>query len=265
MKTLVIANQKGGVGKTTSAINISHYFAMRGKRVLLIDLDSQGHVSTGLNRPKSNGLYKLLVEKENFKQVAIEARPNLFIIPNDHTSIKVEESVNNTPFREYLLNEILQSVTNIDLIILDTPPSTNILHILALVASDFVITPSKMDFLSLDGVGYLLKTINSLSRYPSVTPPVFVGVLPTFFDRLTNITRSNLAQLQNSIGEAQILNPIPTDTKIREASSYGMTIWEYAPKSQSAIGYKSTSRIKNSEGRTGGYLHIVELLSNFIF
>lgn len=265
MKIISIANQKGGTGKTTSSITIGHYFALGGKRVIVIDLDSQGHVATGLNQSKSNGLYKLLIEKKNYEEIAIEARTNLYIIPNDHSSTLIEQTLISIPFREYILSEILQSISQFDLIILDTPPSTNILHILALIASDFVIIPSKMDYLSLDGVGYLLSTINSLGRYPSVTPPTLLGVLPTFYDRLTKITQLNLVQLQQLIGVSQILHPIPNDTKVREASSYGMTIWEYAPRSQAAIGYKSTSKVKNSMGRTGGYLHLAEILSSLIF
>lgn len=268
MKAVVIsiANQKGGVGKTTTTINLAHWFALRGKRVLILDLDSQGHVAPGLRLNKSDGLYRMLVLERSIQQVVEHAREGLDIITNDHTCELVKEHVKQANFREYLLDTALDEARDAyDLIFLDTPPSTDVLHVLALVASDYLIIPANMDFYALDGVGYILKTVRSLGRYPSVTPPVLVGVLPTLFDKTTNETLNNLQSLQQSLGENYILPPIPRDTKLREASSHGQSIWEYAPVCQGAVGYSGNGgKQRNSAGKIGGYLHTAEILDGIV-
>lgn len=265
-KVIAIANQKGGVGKTTTTINLAHWFALQGKRVLILDLDSQGHVAPGLRMSKADGLYRLLVVEQPIDHVVEHAREGLDIITNDHTCELVKEHVKQANFREYILDTALEDAREqYDLIFLDTPPSTDVLHILALVASDYLIIPANMDFYALDGVGYILKTIRSLGRYPGVKPPVLVGVLPTLFDKTTNETINNVLELQRSLGEDRILPPIPRDTKLREATSHGQTIWEYAPKTQAAIGYPNISgRTRNSAGNVGGYLHTVEILEEIM-
>lgn len=265
-KVISIANQKGGVGKTTTAINLAHWFAKKGDKVLLIDLDGQGHVAPGLGLSKSDGLYRLIVLEKPIELIAEQAREYLDVVTNDHTCELVKEHVKQANFREYLLDTALEEARNkYDLIFLDTPPSTDVLHILALVASDYLIIPANMDYYALDGVGYVLKTIKSLGRYPGVTPPVLVGILPTLFDRSTNETIYNIGELQRTLGDDQILPPIPRDTKVRESTSHGKTIWEYAPKCQAAIGYEYTNgRKKNSTGKVGGYLHVAEILNDIM-
>ncbi len=261
-KVVAIANQKGGVGKTTTTINLAHWFALRGKRTLILDLDSQGHVAPGLRFEKADGLYRLLVVEQAIQQIVVKARENLDIVTNDHTCELVKEHVKQANFREYILDTALEEAREqYDMIFLDTPPSTDVLHILALVASDYLIIPANMDFYALDGVGYILKTIRSLGRYPGVKPPVMVGVLPTLFDKTTNETINNVRELQKALGDDRILPPIPRDTKLREATSHGQTIWEYAPKTQAAIGYPNGGgRTRNSAGNVGGYLHTAEIL-----
>lgn len=268
MKAVVlsIANQKGGVGKTTTTINLAHWFTLRGKRVLILDLDGQGHVAPGLRLNKSDGLYRLLVVERSIQEVVEHAREGLDIITNDHTCELVKEHVKQANFREYLLDTALDEARDdYDLIFLDTPPSTDVLHVLALVASDYLIIPANMDFYALDGVGYILKTVRSLGRYPGVKPPVLAGVLPTLFDKTTNETLSNVTELQKLLGEGLILPPIPRDTKVREASSHGQTIWEFAPKTQAAVGYPHNGkRSGNSVGNIGGYLHAAEILKELL-
>lgn len=259
MKTLAIANQKGGVGKTTTAINLAAWFAQQGQRVLVVDLDGQGHVATGLRVAKSNGLYRVLVEEKSVRQVVVQARGNLDVLTNDHTGEMVKVHIQNASFREYILANMLDGL-EYDWVILDTPPSTDILHVLALVASDYIVVPANMDFYALDGVSHVLKTLRSLGRYPGVTPPALVGVLPTLFDRQTNETIENVRQLQGLVGPERVLYPVARDTKVREASARGMTIWEYAPRSPAAIGQALGGKVRNSEGRVGGYLHVCEMM-----
>ena len=257
-----IANQKGGVGKTTTAINLAHKFAMMNKSVLLLDLDGQGHAATGLKLEKSNGLYRLLVDGQPLESVRQSARPNLDIVTNDHTGELVKTHIQQANFKEYILaNALEEAAQQYDLIVLDTPPSTDVLHILALVASDYLLIPANMDYLALDGVGYVYKTLRTLARYPGVTPPAVIGVLPTMFDRTTNETMQNVRNLGERLGDGAILPPIPRDTRIREASACGQTIWEYAPESQAAIGFSQPGACNvNANGRVGGYIHLTEIV-----
>ena len=260
-----IVNQKGGVGKTTLAISLGYYFATKHNfRVLIIDLDPQGHVATGFGRPRSDGLYQWIVEKKTIQTLTKEICPNLHILTNDHTNLFVEEHVNRIPFREYYLNEIVQKINGFDLIIFDSSPSSSILHLLGLVASTHVIIPITMDYLALDGLIHVLKTIQNLTNFPNVVAPTILGCVPVKFERKTRETLVNLAELQKIVSPSLILPYLPQDTRIREASARGMTIWEYAPNSPAVIGNISNSPIKNSIGRTGGLLHIGEQIISLL-
>ena len=266
MSTIVIAiaNQKGGVAKTTSAIHLASYYASQGTKTLVIDLDAQGHAASALGISKGNGLFRLLVEKRPVPEAITPARPNLDVIANDHTAELVKERVSRANFREFLLASALESAAGYDLVFLDTPPSTDVLHITALVASDYVLIPAIMDFLALDGVGGILQAVRELGMFPNVQPPKLLGILPTLFDRTTNETLENIRRLQQALGSEQILPPIPRDTKVREAASYGKTLWEYAPTSAATIGYANGSKSRNSQGKTGGYLHLAEIVAALI-
>lgn len=264
-RVITVANQKGGVGKTTTVLNLAHWFALQGKRTLILDLDGQGHVGPGLGLEKADGLYRLIIHEVPIEKSATAARQNLDVVLNDHTCELVKEHVKQANFREYLLDTALEDARqSYDLIFLDTPPSTDVLHVLALVASDYLIIPANMDFYALDGVGYILKTVKSLGRYPGVIPPLLVGVLPTLFDKTTNETLVNIRQLRSKIGTERILPPIPRDTRVREASSHGKTIWEYDAACRAAVGFENGTLMKNSQGKTGGYLHTAEILSALV-
>jgi len=263
MNIIAIANQKGGVGKTTTAVSLAHYFAQRGRRVLVVDLDSQGHVALSLGVQSNNGLYRLLVEKQSIPQVVTHTRDNLDVIANDHSAELVRLHAMQTSFREYMIDQALSDAPY-DIVILDTAPSTDVLHISALVASDYLLIPALMDYLPLESVTKILATNISLQNIPNVVPPAVLGVLPTMFDRVTRETAQNVQKLAEAIGRELILPPIPRDTKFRESSHRGLTIWEYAPGCQGAIGYKNGSKSQNSRGLTGGYLHLAEIIKNVI-
>lgn len=265
MKVITVTNQKGGVGKTTTAANLAAWFARQGKRVLLMDLDGQGHVAPVLRMERGDGLFRLLAARVPLAQVAVRARENLDIVPNDHTSETVKAWAQSVSFREFVVASALEQAQDYDLVLIDTPPSTDLLHVAALVASDYLLIPAAMDYLALDGVGYVIKTLRSLAAYPNVIPPALLGVVPTLYDRTTKETVGNVQRLQEVIGQNLILPPIPRDTKIREAASMGETIWEYAPTCPAAIGYSQRgARVVNSAGNVGGYLHLAEIVQTAI-
>lgn len=263
---IAVANQKGGVGKTTTVVNLGHLFARRGYRVLIVDFDVQGHAATCLGQPKGNGLFRLLVEEAAVQAAAIPARDGLDLITSNKLTEKIRVYLNDVPFRELYISQALEGATQeYDLILLDLAPGSDILHVGALVASDYLIVPARMDFLALDGVMEIIKTARSLARIPSVAAPELIGVLPTMFERTTNETMANLERLQEAIGADAVLPPIPNATVMREATSRGMTIWEYAPESPIAIGYRGKAQAMNGQGRIGGYLHLGEIVERLVF
>src|SRR3989304_2380695 len=215
MITISVGNQKGGVGKTTTAVALGQYFARRGKRVLIVDLDAQGHVAESLGVDKSGGLFRLICQGLAVEQGAQNVREGLDIIPNDHTAEQVKAFAAQSDFRAYILAQALTG-SEYDLVILDMPPSTDVLHVAALVASDYLLVPAIMDHLALTGVMTIIQTARALAKYPNVTPPVLLGVLPTLFERMTTETRENVAHLAEALGDVRdLLPPIPRGTQGR--------------------------------------------------
>src|SRR3990172_663706 len=141
MITISVGNQKGGVGKTTTAVALGQYFARRGKRVLIVDLDAQGHVAESLGVDKSGGLFRLICQGLAVEQVAQNVREGLDIIPNDHTAEQVKAFAAQSDFRAYILAQALGEAGGYDVVFLDMPPSKPFLHVAALVASDYPLPP----------------------------------------------------------------------------------------------------------------------------
>jgi chromosome partitioning protein len=261
-----IVNQKGGVAKTTSAVNLAYYFAEQGERVLLVDMDVQGHDSLSLNIEDNKGLYRLLIGLEPIEKIAIPARSVAKMILDVVTSSKDSEDIPNLIMqkraRELYIARILENArVRYDKVFLDLAPGSDIMHVGSLVACDYYLIPAKMDFLALDGVTEVIKTVDSLREIPTVEPPALIGVVPTMYDRTTNETTENIKRLGAVIGAKRILPPILNDTRVREASARGLTIKEYAPETPAWIGYKNGAPSPvNSKGMTGGYLHLAEII-----
>jgi chromosome partitioning protein len=255
MKIIAFANQKGGVGKTTSAITLAHGLALQGRRTLLVDLDPQGHVAFALGLEKAPGLYRLVCLEEKLPRVVVNARPNLDILPGDKRTEQVKRLIAVSNFRETILAEVLR-LSRYDVILIDMAPSLDVLHLNGLVASDYVIIPTRLDALAIDGVKEILLTMGEVSQrgYP------FQGysILPTFFDRTTRETLVQLKELARTFGK-QVWPPIPQDTRVREAAAFGKTPWEYSPSTPAMTGY--------SEGRehVGGYIQIMERLLEVLY
>jgi chromosome partitioning protein len=255
MTTIAIANQKGGTAKTTTAVTLAHALAIRGYSILLADLDVQGHVAFSLGLDKAPDIYRLLVEGEALADVITsEARPRLDVILGDKTTEAAKRYVTTLNFRERVLIEAL-APAEYDVILLDLAPSLDVLHVAALLVSDFVIVPSKLDALAIDGVNEILRSIAEVTQAGHNLKGY--SILPTFFDRTTKETMEQLQSLVKTF-PANVWPPIPQDTKVREAAAFGKTLWEYSPKSPAAIGYQANSK------RIGGYVSALDRLVEVI-
>lgn len=244
-KILAVANQKGGVGKTTTAVTLAQALTLQGKSVLLADLDPQGHVATALGLEKSDGLYRRLVDHEPLAGVVQPARPSLDILPGNKRTEAAKRHLTTLDFRERALSDALQGAPY-DLVILDCAPSFDVLHVAALMASDFLVIPTRLDHLAIDGVNELLASVGQVRQMGGHAE--LAGILPTFFDRQTKETAEQMRSLAEAFG-AYVWPPIPQDTRAREAPAYGQTLLEYAPRSTAVIGYAG-----DHEARIGGYL-----------
>ena len=254
LKIIALANQKGGVGKTTTAVTLAHGLARLNREVLLVDLDPQGHVAYSLGKEKTPGLYRLICEGGSIKTLAQNARPNLDLLPGDKSTEKVKRQITLLDFREGILADLLKA-TRYEIILIDMAPSFDVLHINGLVASDWVIIPTRPDALAIDGVKEILKTMGEISQRGHT----FQGysILPVFFDRSTRETLTQFKEIVSVFG-SHVWPPVPQDTRIREAAAFGKTAWEYTPNSPAMIGY-----LENRQ-RVGGYIQVLEKLKEVV-
>ena len=229
-----LTNHKGGVLKTTSAVTLGHGLAQRDVTTLIVDTDPQGHVAFSLGLEKSSGLYKLIVEEEPLDSVVIEARPNLYIVPGDKRTEKVKRYVNSLDYREDVLADVLTGAKRYKVILLDMAPSLDVLHVAALMAADWVLIPTMLDTLAVDGVNELLSTYAEAIRHGAHVKGY--SILPTLFERTTGETMLQLRELVKHFG-SHVWPPIPEDVRAREAPAYGKTLWEYTPTSAVIAGY----------------------------
>jgi chromosome partitioning protein len=256
MKTKVIAicNQKGGVAKTTSAVTLGYGLSYKGFGTLIVDTDPQGHIAFSFGLEKTPGFYRLIVEEEALSSVVLHARTNLDIVPGDKRSEKVKRYVAGLDYREAVLSDIFVD-TNYDVILIDTAPSLDVLHVAALVTADWVLIPTKLDAMAVDGVNEILKSYAEVMQHGGhIQGYTF---LPTFFERVTRETVLQLRELVNAFG-SHVWPPIPADTKAREAVACGQTLWEYAPNTPAIVGSPDGHKL------IGGYAQALERLVKVI-
>lgn len=253
---LPFANQKGGVAKTTSAVTLGHGLARAGLRTLIVDTDPQGHVAFALGLEKAPGFYRLIVEEEPLESVIVTARPGLDIVPGDKRTEKVKRYVTGMDYREQVLASALRDATQ-EVAILDMAPSLDVLHVAALVAADWLLIPTRLDAMAVDGVNELLRSYAEVNRHGGHIQDFFI--LPTFFDRVTRETVIQLKELVTAFG-SRVWPPIPADTKARECTAHGQTLWEYAPGCPALAGYVENG---NSKG-LGGYGQALTRLTEVI-
>lgn len=245
-KIIAVASQKGGVGKTTTVVNLAHGLALKGKAVVIVDLDSQGQVAVSLGLDQDSGIFSALVGGRNINQVIRgTGRRNLWLVPGDKrtaTAQLVIQAEGRDIFSA--LREAFVAPWNgkPDYIIFDTAPGVGGLQEAALALADLALIPAALDHLALYGVTGVLETLAALSRARQ-----WAGVLliqPTFFDETTRESRRNLEELQHNLtqlhpqgAEELLLAPIHRATRLREAAAEAQTIFEFEPEGRAAAEY----------------------------
>jgi chromosome partitioning protein len=230
-RILSLANQKGGVGKTTTAINLATALAAIGERVLIIDLDPQGNASTGLGIGRNDrgvSSYDLLVGVATLQQAAIMTSvPNVAIVPSTLDLLGVELTIAGQQDRAFKLKDALKAAVALDIaghkatyVLIDCPPSLNLLTINALVAADAVLVPMQCEFFALEGLSQLLQTIEQIRS--TLNPRLSIqGVVMTMFDARNNLSQQVLADVKSEMGDLVYDTVIPRNVRLSEAPSYG--------------------------------------------
>jgi len=236
-----IVNQKGGVGKTTTSVNLSAYLAQKGKKVLVIDLDPQGNATSGYGLDKSeleSSVYDVLVNDTPIVDVIWkDKRENLDICPTNINLAGAEVELVSAMSRETILKRSLDEVRdNYDYILIDCPPSLGLLTINALAASTGVIVPIQGEYYALEGLTQLIDTVNLVKKHLNPKIGIF-GVIITMFDGRTQLTRQVTDEVRKYFGEKVFNTVIPRNIRLAEAPSFGKTIAEYDPKSKGGRAY----------------------------
>lgn len=245
-KIIAITNQKGGVGKTTTTINLGAGLAEAGKRVLLIDLDPQGNASTGLGisaDDRDMSTYDLLLEEASVLDVIKETQiKNLMISPatTDLSSADIELVSNEK--RSHLLRDALRDVAlgalKFDYILIDCPPSLNLLTVNALVAADSVLIPLQSEFFALEGLSQLLLTVREVRQ--AANPDLRIeGIVLTMYDSRNNLSRQVEADARENLGELVFETIIPRNVRVSEAPSFALPVLMYDPTSKGSRAYRN--------------------------
>lgn len=253
MLVLAIVNQKGGTGKTTTAVNLAHGLAIAGHKTLIVDLDAQGNAADVLGIRKWGGLYELLFGDAK-TAITDTGRDRLGLVASDHSTVEVKSRLTGMNFREQVLRQALEALPY-DAIVLDAAPGVDVLQVSALVACTHFLIPVALDHLAVVGAGDALTTTASLQKVGAFRGD-FLGVLPTMWERSTRESHEQLEILVSRF-TALVWPPIPQDVKAREAPSYGQTLWEYAPGTRALAGVRV-----NGNGKTvGGYAQVLRRLT----
>ncbi|RHP33882.1 ParA family protein [Lachnotalea sp. AF33-28] len=252
-RIIAIANQKGGVGKTTTAINLSACLAAENKKVLVIDMDPQGNTSSGFGLDKNNienTVYEILLGESDIEECIIKnVLDNMDIIPANVNLSGAEIELIGVDMKEYILRwQVRKVADNYDFIIIDCPPSLSMLTVNSMTTADTVLVPIQCEFYALEGLSQLMHTINLVKR--RLNPDLELeGVVFTMYDARTNLSLQVVENVKNNLNQNIYKTIIPRNVRLAEAPSHGLPINIYDPKSAGAESYRELAKevIKRGE------------------
>jgi chromosome partitioning protein len=238
-RIIAVANQKGGVGKTTTSVNLAASLALSGSRVLLIDLDPQGNATMGSGVNKSaieHSIYDWLIDRMPLADVMQRCQGGYSLVPSNTDLTAAEVELMKSDQREFRLKECLAEVRDLDYVIIDCPPSLNILTLNALIAATSVLIPMQCEYYALEGLTALLETVDGVRA--TANPDLAIeGLLRTMYDPRNSLTRDVSRQLIQYFGDQVFRTVIPRNVRLAEAPSHGLPAILYDRQSRGAVAY----------------------------
>ncbi|MBM3709188.1 MAG: ParA family protein [Actinobacteria bacterium] len=245
-RVIAIANQKGGVGKSTTAVNMAGYLGDLGYRTLIIDFDPQSNSTSGLGIERENirlSVYDIIIGSEEPQKVILKTSfKNLYIIPSSIQLAGAEVELVSTMKREYKLKQVIDKIKeDFDFIIIDCPPALGLLTINALTSAGEVLIPIQCEYYALEGLGQLVNTINLIKENLNENL-IITGVVMTMFDQRTRLSEQVIEEVKTFFPDKVYRTIIPRNIRLSEAPSYGKPIMEYDPGCKGAVAYKNLTK-----------------------
>lgn len=256
-KILAIANQKGGVGKTTTSVNLAACLAEIGQRVLMIDLDPQGNATTGCGVVKREALptvYQVLIGEANLHQARLKTEFGFDILPSNRELAGAEVELIDIQRREFRLREVLQAAAmEYDFVLIDCPPALNMLTVNGLVAADAVMIPMQCEYYALEGLSDLVNTLRKVRA--NLNPKLEIeGLLRTMYDPRSTLTQQVSSELESHFGDKVYRSIIPRNVRLAEAPSYGKPVLAFDRSSKGAQAYQALAQeLVERQGATAGH------------